>query len=68
MNEQLVPSTLKIGKRESNKNITVGLELGNGWLVPIGVVKKDTSKYKPHQGEREKARRLKKQEQHAQPE
>lgn len=58
---------LKVSRRLSRKNVTIGVELphpvGGKVFVPLGVVPRNTSKYKPHQGKREMARRLKQQEQ-----
>lgn len=52
--------TGKIGKRNNRRKLFIGLELDNGWLQALYVVDLPfPSKYRPHQGAREKARRLK---------
>lgn len=56
----------RIGKRTTRRNTTIGIEmplpLGGSVLVPLVKVPRNPSKYTPHQGEREKARRRKQQE------
>lgn len=45
--------------RVSNGKVTSGYTRDNGWFVPVRIINTGFyNKYMPHQGEQEKARRL----------
>ena len=57
------PSDIKIGRRSTRRKLFIGIELPGGGLHVLYTVDIPyPSKYIPHQGAREKARRLRKQQ------